>query len=118
MWSKDGSLEELWEGRAGVNLVGKGAMGGGNQVLLLYQLWVLVPSRSAGFGVGVDTESSSTSIPAGAPGAVSLPLDQIISDLTDHQTEGKLSSQSFTSLTMPVVAPLGLKGSSLGVLNM
>lgn len=40
---------------------------------------------SAGFGVGVDTGSSPTFIPAGAPGAASLPLAQIISDLIDHQ---------------------------------
>lgn len=49
---------------------------------------------------------------------VLLPLDQIIPDLIDSQTEGKLSTQGFTRQMMPVMAPLGLKGSSLGVLNM
>lgn len=80
--------------------------------------WCWAEVSSAGFGVGEDTGNSSTLIPAGAPVAVSLPLDQIIPHLMDHQTEGKTSTQGFTRHMMPVMAPLGLKGSSLGVLKM
>lgn len=75
--------------------------------------WCLTEVPSAGFGVGVDKGSSPTLIPDGASVAVSLPLDQIIPDLIDHQAEGKLSTQGFTRQTVPVVPPLGLKGSSL-----
>lgn len=80
-------------------------------------LWFLVPGRSAisWFWCGSRHRKLPTLIPAGVPVAVSLPLDQIRSD---WQSEGKLSTQCFTRQTMPVVASLGLKGSSLGVLNM
>lgn len=77
--------------------------------------WCLAEVPSAGFGVRIDTGSSPTLIPAGGPVAVSLPLDP---DLMDHQTEGKPSTQGYTRQMMPVMAPLGLKGSSLGVLSM
>lgn len=47
--------------------------------------WCLAEVPSAVFGVEEDAGSSSTLIPAGAPVAVSVPLDQIISDLIDNQ---------------------------------
>lgn len=58
--------------------------------------WCLAEVPSAGFGVGEGTGNSPTRIPAGAPVAVSLPLDQIMPDLMDQKTEGKLNTQGFT----------------------